>query len=469
MPAAFFIFRLGGGDELSQRAPMSEEKHIVVAGGGAAGYFAAIAAAEQLGGANGVCPGGRVTIYEATAHLLAKVKVSGGGRCNVTHACFEPRELVKRYPRGERELLGAFSRFQPRDTVAWFAARGVELKTEADGRMFPVTDDSATIVACLQRAAAEAGVRVVTGVGLRKVERVSRSSALWASAVNSASDGEAGGGTRPTLAEGGPFVVELTSGEIVRSDRVLLATGGNKSSAGLVIAQALGHAIEPPVPSLFTFNIAADPRLKELAGVAVERVETAVRGTKLRADGPLLVTHWGLSGPAILKLSAWGARELAAMEYKFTLTVNFALLHTRETLVKELMTVREKNLRKQITTWSPIAGVPQRFWERLVVAAGIAPTTPWTGAGNAALGGLATQICAAEFAVTGKSTNKEEFVTCGGVRLREVDFKTMESRLCPGLHFAGEVLDIDGITGGFNFQSAWTTGWLAGRAMAEDF
>ena len=441
---------------------MSEEKHLVIAGGGAAGYFAAIAAAEQLGGANGVCPGGRVTIYEATAHLLAKVRVSGGGRCNVTHGCFEPRELVKKYPRGERELLGAFSRFQPRDTVAWFAARGVELKTESDGRMFPVTDDSATVVACLQKAAEEAGVRVVTGVGLRKVGRVIPNPPVGHGVSGAPSRSGGLGITRPT------FEVELTTGETVIADRVLLATGGNKSSAGLAIAQALGHAIESPVPSLFTFNIAADARLTELAGVAVERVETAVRGTKLRADGPLLVTHWGLSGPAILKLSAWGARELAAMEYRFTLTVNFAPLHPRESLVRELAAVRDKNPRKQIATWCPVSGVPQRFWERLVVAAGILRTTPWTEVGNAAIDRLVAQVCGAEFAVSGKSTNKEEFVTCGGVRLREVDFKTMESRLCPGLHFAGEVLDIDGITGGFNFQSAWTTGWLAGRAMAEE-
>jgi len=416
---------------------MAEHKRIVIVGGGAAGFFAAIAAAEALGGAGGACPGGSVTLYEATAHLLAKVRVSGGGRCNVTHACFEPRELVKKYPRGGRELIGAFSRWQPRDTVTWFAARGVTLKTESDGRMFPVTDESSTIVDCLQRAAAAAGVRVVTGMGVRTL--------TWQEKA---------------------FVVELNSGEMLGADRVLIATGGNKSSAGLAIAQTVGHAVEPAVPSLFTFNIARDARLEGLAGVAVERVETSVRGTKLKEQGPLLVTHWGVSGPGILKLSAWGARELAAMEYKFTLVVNFSVGHTRETLVKVLAVAREKNLKKQVTTWSPIAGVPQRFWERLVVAAGIGATTPWTNVGNAALGNLAAQVCAAEFVVSGKSTNKDEFVTCGGVRLSEVDFRTMESRLCPGLHFAGEVLDVDGVTGGFNFQAAWTTGWLAGQAMA---
>jgi len=436
---------------------MAAQKSIVVVGGGAAGFFAAITAAETLrtAAAEGRDAGGTVTLYEATAHWLAKVRISGGGRCNVTHACFEPRELVKKYPRGGRELIGAFSRFQPRDTVAWFAARGVELKTESDGRMFPVTDDSATIVACLLKAAAEAGVRIVTGVGVRslKVEPV-------------VPNRLAGDAESPMGTAGPTFRVELTTGEMVEADRVVIATGGNKSSAGLTVARGLGHEIESAVPSLFTFNIAMDARLEGLAGVAVERVETSVRGMKLKERGPLLVTHWGVSGPGILKLSAWGARDLAAMDYKFTLVVNFAPEHSRETLVKELAAAREKNLKKQVTTWSPVAGVPQRFWERLVVAAGIGATTPWTNVGNAGIAALAAQVGAAEFAVSGKSTNKDEFVTCGGVRLREVDFRTMESRLCPGLHFAGEVLDIDGVTGGFNFQSAWTTGWLAGRAMA---
>ena len=418
---------------------MPEQTRVIVVGGGAAGYFAAITCAEKLGAA------GQVTVYEATAHPLAKVRVSGGGRCNVTHACFEPRELVRRYPRGGRELLGAFHRWQPRDTIAWFAERGVETKTEEDGRMFPITDDSATIVDCLQRAADQAGVRLVTSMGVRKVEPVNR--------------------------EGAPpeFWVTLTDGTGVRCDRVLLASGGNRSSAGFTIAEALGHAIEPLVPSLFTFHI-DDARLIGLSGVSLENVTTSLVGTKLRAggqqEGPMLITHWGLSGPAILKLSAWGARELAAKNYEFLLGVNFAPPHTRDSLARELATVREKNLRKQIATWSPLP-IPQRLWERLVTSAGIAPTTPWNGVSNPALGTLATQLTAAEFKVVGKSLFKDEFVTCGGVRLSEVDFRTMESRICPGLYFAGEILDIDGVTGGFNFQSAWTTGHLAGEAMAR--
>jgi predicted Rossmann fold flavoprotein len=408
---------------------MAEKKRVVVVGGGAAGFFGAIACAEKLG------PSGEVTIYEATAHPLAKVRVSGGGRCNVTHGCFEPRELVKRYPRGGRELLGAFHRWQPRDTVAWFAERGVELKTEEDGRMFPVTDNSATIVECLMRAAEKAGVRLVTSMGVRAIEAAPH--AFW---------------------------ITLTDGSNLRCERVLLATGGNRSSAGFTITEKAGHTIEALVPSLFTFHI-DDARLVGLSGVSVENVATSVPGTKLRDGGPMLVTHWGLSGPAILKLSAWGARELAGRNYEFPLVVNWVPPHTRDSLARELGGVREKNPRKQIATWSPLP-MPQRLWERLVASAGIAPTTPWTNVGNAALGTLATQLTAAEFKVVGKSLFKEEFVTCGGVKLSEVDFQTMESRRCPGLHFAGEMLDIDGVTGGFNFQSAWTTGWLAGNAMA---
>lgn len=405
---------------------------LIVIGGGAAGFFGAITAAELLGA------DGEVTIYEATAHPLAKVRVSGGGRCNVTHHCFDPRELVKRYPRGGRELLGAFHRWQPRDMIAWLAERGVETKVEEDGRMFPVTDNSATIVDCLTSAAAKAGVRVVTPMAVRGVERA-----------------------RP---EGRDFWITLSDGSNARCERLLVATGGNRSSVGFTIAEALGHTIEPLVPSLFTFHI-DDPRLIGLSGVSAPNVTTAVPGTKLRESGPLLITHWGLSGPAILKLSAWGARELAARNYEFPLTVNFAPAHTRDSMVRELTAVREKNPRKQIATWSPI-DVPQRFWEKLVSAAGIQPSAVWTGIGNAAINALAGQITAAEFKVVGKSLFKDEFVTCGGVRLSEVDFRTMESRKCPGLHFAGEVLDIDGVTGGFNFQAAWTTSRIAGAAMA---
>lgn len=408
---------------------MPSHPRIAVLGGGAAGFFAAIACAETLGKT------GAVTLFEATAHLLAKVRISGGGRCNVTHACFEPTELVKKYPRGGRELLGAFHRFQPRDTIEWFASRGVATKTEEDGRMFPVTDDSATIVDCLMSAAAQSGVSIRLSTAVR-------------SAVK----------------QGESFQLTLGTGTIEEFDRVILATGGNKSSGGLAIAESFGHSIVPPVPSLFTFHI-TDTRLSDLSGISVESTAVTAPGTKLKTDGPVLITHAGLSGPGILKLSAWGAREFAEQNYAFPISLNWVPPHTRDSLIKTLSVVREQNARKQVTTFSPVA-MPQRLWERFVVAAGIPTTTPWAHVSNPSLQALATQLTAAEFKVDGKSMFKDEFVTCGGVKLSEVDFKTMESRKTPGLHFAGEVLDIDGVTGGFNFQNAWTTGYLAGVACA---
>jgi predicted Rossmann fold flavoprotein len=319
--------------------------------------------------------------------------------------------------------------------------------------MFPVTDDSQTIVDCLHGAAAKAGVRLVLRTGIRRVGRVAPNAPSLGSQVDGAL-----GITRPT------FSVELTTGETVACDRLLLATGGNKTNTGFEIARQFGHTIEPPVPSLFTFHV-ADPRLKELSGVSVEEAATAVRDTALKERGPLLITHWGLSGPAILKLSAWGARELHDRGYQFTLVVNWAPQFNAETLRGALEQARATNPRKQLVTWCPL-GLPLRLWEKLIEAAGLPPGTLWTTVSGAALRTLAAQVSAGEFAVTGKSMFKEEFVTCGGVRLSEVDFKTMESRLVPGLHFAGEVLDVDGITGGFNFQAAWTAGWLAGQAMA---
>lgn len=408
---------------------MPERRRIAVLGGGAAGFFAAITCAEALGKA------GSVTLFEATPHLLAKVRISGGGRCNVTHSCFEPAELVKKYPRGGRELLGAFHRFQPRDTIEWFASRGVATKTEEDGRMFPVTDDSATIVDCLMSAAARAGVNIRLSTAVRSI-----------------------------IKEADTFRLTLGTGSIEEFDRVIVATGGNKSSGGLAIAESFGHSIVPPVPSLFTFHI-TDPRLTDLSGISVESATVTAPGTKLKTDGPVLITHAGLSGPGILKLSAWGAREFAEKNYAFPIALNWVPPHTRDSLIKALSVVREQNARKQVTTFSPIA-MPQRLWERFVIAAGISTTTPWAHVSNPSLQTLATQLTAAEFRVDGKSMFKDEFVTCGGVKLSEVEFKTMESRKCAGLHFAGEVLDIDGVTGGFNFQNAWTTGYLAGSACA---
>jgi predicted Rossmann fold flavoprotein len=404
-------------------------RRIIVVGGGAAGFFAAITAAEAS-------PDVSVTLLERGPQFLSKVRISGGGRCNVTHACFEAREFATRYPRGEQALIGAFRRFQASDTVAWFAARGVPLKTESDGRMFPVTDSSETIVDCLVRSARKAGVAVRTDCGVAAVRRT-----------------ESG------------FELTLTGGEIISCERLLLATGGCRAAVAGQLAAALGHAIESPVPSLFTFQIEV-PWLRALAGVSVEWTGVQVPGTDLRERGPLLVTHWGLSGPVVLRLSAWGARELHACNYKFPLLVNWVPQLSVDALTREINARRQAHGAKLVVN-APLAPLTARLWEALVLAAGLNRDLRWSALTRAQQHQLTQQLTRTELAVTGKSLNKDEFVTCGGVKLGEVNFKTMESRLCPGLHFAGELLDIDGITGGFNFQAAWTTGWIAGQAMAK--
>ena len=401
-------------------------RHVIVVGGGAAGFFAAIAAAEL---------GAQVTLLEKTARFLDKVRISGGGRCNVTHACFDPREFATRYPRGERALLAPFQKFSARDTVLWFAARGVTLKTEKDGRMFPTTDSSQTIVDCLMAAAEKVGVKLRQNCGVEKIAKIA-----------------AGG-----------FELNLTGGERISCDKVLLATGGCRAAAGGQLAISLGHTLETPVPSLFTFQIEA-PWLRSLAGVAVE-AEVSVPVAKLRESGPLLLTHWGLSGPAILKMSAWGARALHGLDYKFPLFVNWVPDLSVEKIAAELTSRRHKFPAKYIGNNS-FAPLPLRLWEQLVLAAGIPRETRWSVVTRAQIHTLTQQLSRSEFSVSGKSLNKDEFVTCGGVKLGELNFKTMESKICPGLYFAGELLDIDGVTGGFNFQAAWTTGFIAGSAMA---
>ena len=402
---------------------------IVIVGGGAAGFFAAIACAEASAGAE-------VTVLERTPHFLTKVRISGGGRCNVTHRCFEPRELTKRYPRGERALIAPYQRFQASDTVEWFESRGVKLKTEADGRMFPITDSSETIINCLLGEARRRGVKLVANCGVES----------------------------STKNADGTFSLTLSNGETMTADRLLLATGGCRTPALGQLAISLGHTLEPPVPSLFTFHIET-PWLRELAGVSLEAAEASVPGTGLRERGALLVTHWGLSGPVILRLSAWGARAVHELDYKFPLHVNWLPGRDVEQLARDIQSRRNCQAAKLVVNF-PIAPLTARLWEQLVLAAGITRDTRWSALSSAQQHRLIQQLVRCEFQVTGKSLNKDEFVTCGGVRLKEVDFKTMQSRVCPGLFFAGEVLDIDGITGGFNFQAAWTTGWIAGHAMA---
>lgn len=401
---------------------------MVVAGGGAAGFFGAIACAEAD-------PAAEVYLLEKSPELLAKVTISGGGRCNVTHHCFDVDRLVRSYPRGGAELRGPFHSWQPRDTVEWFESRGVALKAEEDGRMFPVTDRSASIVQALTEAARRAGVQVRTSCGLQDLRPV----------------------------PGGGFRLELTTRETLACDRVLLASGGNKNTAGYRLAAAAGHTIEPPVPSLFTFKI-DDPLLHKLSGLSVPDAEVSVPGLRLAQSGPLLVTHWGLSGPAALKLSSWGARVLSECDYAFELQVAWVRLPPAD-LAERMTRFRQQNPARAVATGG-VVEVPMRLWEWLCGRAGIPATRQWGQLAREQAGRLVAEVAGCRLPVTGKSMFKEEFVTCGGVRLSEVNFKTMESKLCPGLHFAGEVLDIDAVTGGFNFQAAWTTGWIAGRAMA---
>ena len=400
---------------------------IIVVGGGAAGVFAAIAA-------TGENPMAAVKVLEKGQSFLSKVRISGGGRCNVTHACFDPREFSQRFPRGAKALIGPFHRFQARDTIEWFESRGVKLKTEKDGRMFPVTDSSQTVIDGLMHACRKSGVVLSPSTQVNSVEPQSDAT----------------------------FRLTLRNGATEVCDRLLFATGGIRNLQEPF--KQLGHSVEPPVPSLFTFHIEL-PWLRELAGVSVPDSVVSVAGIKLRERGPILVTHWGLSGPAILKLSAWGARELHQRQYRFRLRVDW-LPDTSASEINHEFSQRQKSRSAKAVGNTPLQPIPMRLWEQIVASTEIKSNTRWSELSSARQHGLVQQLKRAEFPVTGKSMNKEEFVTCGGVRLDEVNFKTMESRIVPGLYFAGEALDIDGLTGGFNFQAAWTTGWIAGKSMA---
>jgi predicted Rossmann fold flavoprotein len=401
---------------------------ILIIGGGAAGFFAAIRAAECN-------PDAQVIILEKSKDVLGKVKVSGGGRCNLTHACFVPRELSKFYPRGEKELMGPFNRFASGDTIEWFEKRGVKTKIEADGRMFPVSDDSQTIVDCLWAAARKAGVNLYTNTALKALHAPSASNPNW--------------------------IIE-TAQQKLFAQQVMIASGSSPSM--WQILAKLGHTIIEPVPSLFTFNI-KDPRLTDLLGISVPLAEVKVEGSKLSSIGPLLITHWGMSGPAILKLSAWGARELAVTQYKFAIRINWILAKLEDTR-QDLEALKQEDGRKTVSANTQF-GLPIRLWKRLVAAAEIREDKRWADLNKKEIQTLAEELTQGRFQVNGKSTFKEEFVTAGGVDLKEVDFKTFGSKLFPGLFFAGEVLNIDAITGGFNFQAAWTGGWIAGEAMAK--
>lgn len=397
---------------------------LIVAGGGAAGFFGAISCAE-------IAPDARVVILEKAPKTLGKVKISGGGRCNVTHACFDPRELSAFYPRGSRQLIGPLSRWGPAETMDWFEERGVPLKIEADNRVFPKSDQSQSIIDCLTNAANEANVEIRTSTTVESVE--------------------AG------------FSARIKGGEVLRARNLLLTTGGTRVPIGAEIAANFGHQIETATPSLFTFKI-DDPRLDDLQGLSVEKARVKIVGRDLQAVGPVLITHWGLSGPGILRVSAWGARELQEDAYRFEAIVNWAGERSEAEILARFDELRTTS--KRAIKNDPQFSIPTRLWKRLVDSAAAGGDLRWPHLTRELSRKLASEIGDCRFQVDGKSMNKDEFVTCGGVNLKEVNFKTMSSRLVDGLYFAGEVLDIDGITGGFNFQSAWTTGRIAGEAVA---
>lgn len=401
---------------------------VVIVGGGAAGFFAGLVCAEQY-------PGTRIVILERAAAPLGKVAVSGGGRCNVTNATFDPARLVAFYPRGGKALRGPFTRFGPQQMVDWFSARGVALKTEPDGRIFPQSDSSQTIIDCFLSQSQRLGVELHLLSGVTEI-----------------------------IPAGIGFSISLANGERWNTRRVLLATGGARP--GYELARRLGHKIIEPVPSLFTFKI-QDERISGLAGISVPNARLRLPAAKLEQKGPLLITHWGLSGPVVLRLSAWGARFLHEQDYQAEVRLVWLGEFNSDKVKDVFRRMRSEKGSQRMYQASPFAEIPLRLWERLAWVAGIRPNEHWGDAEKEQMERIENDLLDCPLHITGKGEFKEEFVTCGGVDLDEVDFRTMESRKAAGLYFAGEILDIDGLTGGFNFQAAWTTGWHAGRAMGK--
>ena len=402
---------------------------VLIVGGGAAGFFAAIACAEAG-------PACRVTVVDSHRDVLAKVRLSGGGRCNLSHDCAAVDELVANYPRGRRELVSVFHRFGVRQTLDWFRQRGVAVRTLDDGCVFPVSDSAETVAECLLREARRCGVRILTRSKVVQLRR----------------DGE-------------HFQAQVEGGEAFVADAVLIATGGSRSLAGYTLPASLGHTIVPPVPSLYGLRV-REPALHAMAGIVLPEVAVVAPEQGVQAEGALLVTHEGVSGPAVLRLSSLGAREFHAAGYRFPLSICWVGSARREEAGEELRGARQNWGRRQVHA-HPLCALPQRLWEWLVDGSGIAPATRWAELTREQLTALERRLLECPIAASGKATTQEEFVTCGGVSLKEVDFRRMASRLCPGLFFAGEVLDLDGFTGGFNLQAAWSTGWLAGQAMAD--
>jgi len=400
------------------------QKKVAVIGGGAAGFFAAISSKTTY-------PDYQVFVFEKSNKLLAKVKISGGGRCNVGNATFGASELSKHYPRGGKQLKKAFNQFSTKQTIEWFEEKGVELKTEADNRMFPISDDSTTIMDCLLNTARGLGIQIMKHIDVKSIS---------------------------PLTEG--FNLELSDNEEY-FDNVIIATGGSPKMRGFDWLIELGHEIVPPVPSLFTFNM-PNENVTNLSGVTVPNAQVKVQGTKLKHSGPLLITHWGMSGPAVLKTSAWGARDLHIRDYKFDIQVNWLGEVTEEDFRTSLSSIVAGNHKRQLKNQNPF-NLPNRLWDYFIDKVNIQPDKIWAEVNKKELNRLMNTLLNDTYEVSGKTTFKEEFVTAGGVALSNVDFNTMQSRQCLGLYFAGEVLDIDGVTGGFNFQAAWTTGFIAGQ------
>jgi predicted Rossmann fold flavoprotein len=400
---------------------------VAIIGGGAAGFFAALAAKENH-------PTATVTIFEKSSKLLAKVKVSGGGRCNVTNGCTAIAELIKAYPRGTRQMKKAFRVFSTQDTMNWFEQRGVPLVIQEDNCVFPQSQSSQSIIDCFFKEARRLGVDIKTGYGVKTLKQQEEQWLL-------------------------SFLKEDQAPELF--DKVIVATGGSPKRSGLAWLEDLGHKIEEPVPSLFTFNM-PNEAVRELMGVVVEPALANIQGTKLKADGPLLITHWGMSGPAILKLSAHGARILSEKDYRFNVQINWTASRNDDTVREDLQSIARSHPKKNAVNLPPY-DLPKRLWRFLLIKAQLAEDKVWGEIGKNGINKLVSLLTNDVYAVQGKTTFKEEFVTCGGVSLQDVDFNTLQSRVCKNLYFAGEVLDIDGITGGYNFQSAWTTAFIAGK------
>jgi hypothetical protein len=431
-----------------------EKKKIVVIGGGAAGFFCAIQMAE-------LHPTWDIRILEKTNKILSKVKVSGGGRCNVTHACPDVEQLLQKYPRGNRFLKKAFYQFATKNTIEWFASNDVKLHTEIDGRMFPTTNNSETIIACFLQKIKQYGIQILLNHEVAKLEKTNATSN---SAVSINSDTFEASQTVATISKNA-FTITLANGDMLSADAICLATGGMLKSANLKWLQTLGHTIVEPVPSLFTFNV-VDKKITTLMGLSVDKALIQWKGSKYSEKGPLLITHWGVSGPAAIKLSAWCAREMADTNYEGAILINWTPEFNESSLKMEWFNFRQEFGKREMGTRNPFQ-LPQRLWHYLLQEAGIALHTKWADLKSANQQSLIAFLTRTTLNIKGKTTFKEEFVTCGGVDVNDIDASTMESKLIPGLHFAGEMMDVDGITGGFNFQHAWTSGWIAAQHMGQ--